>query len=70
MENSHALNVIKSLITKFENENKNLKLKIKEVHINNAFLEEDITRIKKTFLYKIWQIYRLFRQLFQNNQHS
>lgn len=61
MENNYTLNIIEKTITKLERENKDLKLKIKDAHINNACLDLNFNNIKPKYLYKIWSTLKLLR---------
>lgn len=65
MENSNTLNIIEKTIIELEKENKNLKLKIKDAHIDNACLELNFNNIKPKYLpkylYKMWSTLKLLR---------
>lgn len=58
MKNNQILDALEKKIAKLEKENKSLKARIKEIHIDNEFLEKDLSRVKSIPLYKIWQIFR------------
>ena len=65
MKNNPTLEAMEKRIEELAEENKLLKSKIKEIHINDAFLQQDFKNITPSFVYKIWRIFRFLRNIVQ-----